>query len=624
MLIYNATKGQFDSDVREGILADKINALFFERGLKHENEREYMSWKNSLEYMQRILDNPRFSDEIQVAVEYQIPQTAKRVDFIIAGANDTDQKNAIIVELKQWSSSKSTPRNCIVRAFTGGEERFVPHPSYQAYSYAKTIEHYNSAVEEFTVGLHPCSYLHNYAKGQTTGVEDRIYSDIVSEAPMFLKSDEEQLQDFIARYVTRPSKTNIMYEIDNGKIRPSKALQDALCSMLKGNEEFVLLDEQKVVFEAVKSAMEYSLKNNKKVNIIVEGGPGTGKSVVAIRLLVAMIQQKYSAHYVTKNKAPRDVYMEKLYQNRDFTKAYIKELFKSSGAYVSARSNEVDCVIVDESHRLVKNFGYYGGGENQIKEIINAAKVSVFFIDEAQIVSARDIGRISEIKRWANYFGCYIYHDDSTILRSQYRCNGSNSYIAFLEDLLEMKSVSKCSLEMDYDIRLFDNPCEMRDALYQKNQINNKARMLAGYCYEWVTKKNNHTSDYDINLPYDFHAKWNFDDSSKIWAIDKNSFEQVGCIHTSQGLEFDYVGVIIGRDLRFENGHVITDASQHPRSDISFKCDNNANCSPELADAIIRNTYKTLLTRGQKGCYIYCEDKSLEIYIKEKLSNLIS
>ena len=219
--------------------------------------------------MQRVLDDPRFSDEIQVAVEYQIPQTAKRVDFIIAGANDADQNNAIIVELKQWSSSKSTPRSGIVRAFTGGEERFVPHPSYQAYSYAKTIENYNSAVEELSVGLHPCSYLHNYAKGQTTGVEDSVYADIVSKAPMFLKSDEKQMQDFIAGYVTRPSKTNIMHEMDNGKIRPSKALQDALCSMLQGNEEFVLLDEQKVVFEAVKSAMEYSLRNNKKVTIIV-------------------------------------------------------------------------------------------------------------------------------------------------------------------------------------------------------------------------------------------------------------------------------------------------------------------------------------------------------------------
>ncbi len=622
MLIYSVTKDQFDSDVKEGVLADKIKALFFERGFKHENEREYMSWKNSLEYMQRVLDDPRFSDKIQIAVEYQIPQTAKRVDFIIAGENDDEQPNAIIVELKQWTSSRSTPRKCIVRAYTGGEDRFLPHPSYQAYSYAKAIENYNSSVEECAVSLHPCSYLHNYEKGQNTGVEDAFYSEIVAESPMFLKTDEDKFQDFIAKYVTRPSKKNIMHEIDNGRIRPSRALQDALCSMLKGNEEFVLLDEQKVVFEAIKSAVVYSLEKNKKVTIIVEGGPGTGKSVVAVQLLAELIRQNYSAHYVTKNKAPRDVYKEKLNHDNDFKKPDIKGLFKNSGAYVYAKSNDVDCIIVDESHRLVRSFGYYSGGENQIKEIINAAKVSVFFIDESQIVSARDIGRISEIKRWAAHFNCFICHDPSTILHSQYRCNGSDSYISFLDNLLGINSSEVRCLEMDYDIRVFDDPCDMRDALSEKNKINNKARMLAGYCYEWVTRENNRTDVYDIDLPSGFHAKWNFDDSEKIWATDQDSFEQVGCIHTSQGLEFDYVGVIIGKDLRFENGRIITDASQHPASDNSFKYDDGSICSASLADTIIRNTYRTLLTRGQKGCYIYCEDNALSGYISLLINKL--
>lgn len=624
MLIYNGSKGQFNNDVKTGIIADKINRLFYEHGIVHENEREYMAWKNSLEYMNKVLDADCFSDDLQIAVEYQIPQTSKRVDFIIAGDDDHEKHNVIIVELKQWSEASKTQRHCIVKAYTGGNIQFVAHPSYQAYSYAKTIENYNEVVEKANINLYPCAYLHNYKKGQKNGIEDSNYYDIIKEAPLFLKEDEKKLQEFIKKYVARPSKTNIMYQIDNGRIRPSKSLQDALSSMLSGNEEFYLIDEQKVVYETVHKLVEKALESNNKFTVIVEGGPGTGKSVVAIQLLVSLIKSGYNAHYVTKNAAPRNVYYQKLIDN-NYKKSYISNLFKSSGAYINSQFNELDCIIVDEAHRLVAKSGFKSNlGENQIKEIINAAKVSVFFIDEAQIVTAKDIGRISEIKKWANFYGSAIFHDESTVLHSQFRCNGSDSYIRFLEYILGMNCKSLPCGEMEYDFKLFDNPMEMKKALYEKNKINNKSRMLAGYCYDWITKdeRDRNSDKYDIILPNGFRAKWNFNDSSKIWAIDENSFDQVGCIHTSQGLEFDYVGVIIGKDLRYQNGVVITDPSVHPRRDVSFKDSSNHNCSAEMADFIIRNTYKTLMTRGQKGCYVYCEDVNLLNYFESIISKI--
>lgn len=620
MLIYSGTKKDFSSDIKSNCLADKINNLFWEHGLRHDNEQEYLSWKNSLVFMHRILDKPCFSDDIQISIEYQIPQTSKRVDFIIAGQNEQSQDNVIIIELKQWQSARRTSRNDVVKAFTGGKEQDVAHPSYQAYSYTQTIRNFNETIAKKNIDMHACAYLHNYDPSRINELVHPFYQDILKEAPLYIKSDEDKLRDFISRYVTKPSNHNIMYDIDHGKIKPSKALQDALSSMLEGNQEFIMLDEQKIVYESVLKIVERAMKDGKRYTIIVEGGPGTGKSVVAIQLLVALIQKGVNAQYVTKNAAPRNVYFEELKRGQHLN-GYVKNLFKSSGSYVSARACEVDCVLVDEAHRLNAKSGFYStSGENQIKELIFASKVSVFFIDEHQIVTANDIGSVSEIKKWANKMDSIIFHNDSTILHSQYRCNGSDNYIAFLNDLLEIEENPNVDgFDADYDFQLFDDPCLMREKLRAKNEINNKSRLLAGYCYDWKSKKD--PSQYDIVLPGGFKAQWNFN-STSTWAIDENSFDQVGCIHTSQGLEFDYVGVIIGKDLIYHDEHVCTVPSNRAKSDYSLRGSSNAT-DPYLHDRIIRNTYKTLMTRGQKGCYLYCEDVRLQEYIRKRLAYIM-
>lgn len=616
MLIYSGTKHEFDVDIQSDIIADKINALFWQHGLRHENESEYLSWKNSLTFMQKVLDAPCFPDDIQIAIEYQIPQTSKRVDFIIAGQDDQSQDNVILIELKQWQSAKRTSRKDIVKAYTGGKERDVAHPSYQAYSYAKTIENFNETISLSRIKLHPCAYLHNYDVRKINELIHPVYQDVLQEAPLYIRSEEESLRDFIHRYISKSSSHNIMYEIDHGRIRPSKALQDVVGSMLEGNQEFVMIDEQKLVFETVLKIVERALQDGRRYTIIIEGGPGTGKSVVAIQLLSALIKKGINAQYVTKNAAPRNVYFEELKREHHLN-GYVKNLFKSSGSYVAAKPCEVDCVLVDEAHRLNAKSGYYGSlGENQIKELIYASKVSVFFIDEQQIVTANDIGSVSEIKKWANQIGSIVYHNESTILHSQFRCNGSDGYIAFLDDLLGIQQTANADgFDKDYDIKLFDDPCALRECLRIKNLINNKSRILAGYCYEWKSK--NDVTQYDIVLPNDFKAQWNFSNTST-WAIDKNSFDQIGCIHTSQGLEFDYVGVIIGKDLLYRNGQVVTAPQNRAHSDYSLR-GVSKHSDPYLADKIVRNTYKTLLTRGQKGCYIYCEDVQLQEYIRKRL-----
>ena len=589
---------------------------FARHGIAHNNDREFIAWQNSLEYMCKVLNDRSFSDDIQVAIEYQIPQTSKRVDFIVAGCDEQQQNNVVVIELKQWEEAERTNKHGIVTTFTGGSIKAVAHPSYQAYSYAKTIENFNATVQDECIGIHPCAYLHNYLEKNRLEIDNELYADIIELAPLYIKNEEQKLRDFIKKYVTKRSSKDLLYEIDNGRIRPSKALQDALGSMLNGNEEFVMIDEQKVVFETVRELVETAVKKNKKYTVIVEGGPGTGKSVVAIRLLAELIRSGTNAQYVTKNAAPRNVYFERLKRDK-YKLVYVKNLFKGSGSYYDSPSNQFDCLLVDEAHRLNAKSGMYQNlGENQIKEIINASLVSVFFIDENQIVTTKDIGSIEEIEKWANELGSTIYRNETTVLSSQFRCNGSDGYIAFINDLIGIsKTANADGFDGDYEIKVFDDPCELRSELRKKNAINNKARLLAGYCYEWLSKKD--MSAFDIQLPHGFKAQWNFN-STSTWAIDEDSFEQVGCIHTSQGLEFDYVGIIIGKDLKYRDGRVITDKDERAKTDQSLRGLKQKN-DPTLADRIIRNTYKTLLTRGQKGCYIYCEDEELQKYIKERI-----
>ncbi|SEL36007.1 DUF2075 domain-containing protein [Ruminococcus albus] len=612
MLIYSGTKQKFSEEVISDQIARRIDTLFWKHGLKHENEREYLSWKNSLVYMQRVLDTPSISDDVQIAIEYCIPQTALRVDFIIAGENADGKENVIIVELKQWQKAQRTHRNHIVKTYTGGMERDVPHPSYQAYSYAKTIESYSETAQEQHIFFHPCAYLHNYETIHRHEIDNDHYRDVLDAAPVYIKSDEDKLREFIQSYVTKPSKKDILYEIDNGRIRPTKSLQDALVSLIEGNEEYLMLDEQKMAYETILEIIRLGMTKDRKFTIIIEGGPGTGKSVIAIQLLAELVKRGLNAQYVTKNSAPREVYKEKLIQN-NYGKGFVGNLMRSSVSYTNCKPNTFDCLIVDEAHRLGEGafiFGRKGG--NQIEEIIQASRINVFFIDENQIVTSADKGSISDIKQIAYKHHSIVYHDESINLKSQFRCNGSDGFISFLDSFLSLDGqASHYAFEDHYDFRVFDDPSEMRESLRKINAKRNAARLVAGYCYDW--KSQNDPDSYDIILNQEkFKAQWNFK-STKTWAIDPYSFDQVGCIHTAQGLEFDYVGVIIGKDLVFKEGKVCTDSTQRAKSDFSLRGlrPNNPKC-----DMIIRNTYRTLMTRGQKGCFVYCEDRALSDYLK--------
>lgn len=627
MLVYEGIKSSFINDVDIGLIADRIRNKYIEIIKRRPSIPEFNSWKNSMQYMRGVLSDNDIPDNMGIAIEYNIPPTGCRIDFMMSGFK-TNASNVIIVELKQWD--KCTEVDDMdgvykVNTYTGGGLRDVNHPSYQAMTYANLIRDYNESIQLNNINIYPCAYLHNYYLEEDETLNSDKYKEYTSKAPLFGHSDVLKLRNFIKKYIDEGDDGSILYDIDNGRIRPSKMLQDSLASMLDGNEEFYMIDNQKIIKEyAIKNAID-TLSNNEKNVMIVRGGPGTGKSVLAINLLVELINRNMTCFYITKNSAPRYIYASKLKGIR--TNTEINHLFQSSGKFYDESTNAIDCLIVDEAHRLNEKSGIYSNlGENQVKEIINASKFSIFFIDENQKVTLKDIGSEDLIRKYAKELNAGIYTYE---LDSQFRCNGSDGYIAWLDNVLDIKRTANLDIEgFDYDFKVFDDPNEMKKAIEEKNNINNKSRIVAGYCWKWISGGKSNTNIHDIEIPeYNFGMSWNLE-NSQTWAIDKNSVNEAGCIYTCQGLEFDYIGVIIGNDLRYEDGKIVTDYESRAPEEITHKSlkgikaierNMGKEYALNVADKIIKNTYKVLMTRGMKGCYVYCTDKKLNEYIKECL-----
>lgn len=630
MIVYKSTKEKFVQDFTDGCIEDIVKDSVEQKLHKKVGTSEYRSWAASLPAVGMLLSGNDIPDSAGIAIEYSIPSTQNRIDFIITGQNENNEDQVILIELKQWTKATLTTKDAIVNTRFGHGDKDTQHPSYQAWSYSMLLKSYNVAVYEGDINLNPCAYLHNYKEDDV--IKNDFYKEYIDQAPVFCKDDKKTLKDFIKKYIKHGDKNDVIFLIENGEIRPSKALADSMSSLMKGNKEFILIDEQKEIYEEAKRLSKKAKTGNKQV-LIVEGGPGTGKSVVAINLLVDLTKLGLVSQYVTRNSAPRDVYQAKL--TKTMKKTVFSNLFKSSGSFHDAKQNSFDALIVDEAHRLNLKSGMFSNlGENQVKEIINASLFSVFFIDENQKVTLKDIGTKEEIVKWAEELNAQVTTRE---LQSQFRCSGSDGFLSWLDNSLNIRDTANILLNTkEYDFRVYDNPTELRNKINELNKVKNSARIVAGYCWEWVTASNSKTwknlskteqdNLFDIEFPeYDFKMRWNLKEDAMLWMLKENSVNEVGCIHTCQGLELDHIGVIIGDDFIVRNNEVIIQPEIHPGGDKALHTwrkliKENPIEGREKVESIIKNTYRTLMSRGSKSCHLYCADKETREYFKSLLN----
>lgn len=616
MVIYSTDKQGFIRDVQA--FPQVLRKRLSEKLGEEPGKGEIRSWENSLPHMASVLEDSEIPSDVGVSLEYNIPVTNNRIDFILTGRASDHTGQVIIIELKQWEHVYPTVKDGIVRTRYEGGLKDTVHPSYQAACYASLLYDFKTAPQEGRVALHACAYLHNCVDTET--VRNPAYQHYTDRAPVFCKGEEEALRGFIKSHIVEGDGGESLDMLEQSGTRPSKRLMDCVASMAEGNQEFKMVDGQKIVFQNILWAYDEYRRTGQKQVVIVEGGPGTGKSVIAVKLLIEMVGRKCRSRYITKNAAPRRVMCRKLTENRG-GQASVESLFKGSGLFYASASDEFDMLIADEAHRLQRHSGANGRmGENQVKEIVNAAKTSVFFVDERQIVSLQDIGTLPELEKWADNANAKVTRLE---LKTQFRCSGSNEFLDWVEHLLQYDGNKPFKLSgATYELRLFDSPSELMEEIRKRDRGGNRSRVVAGYCWEWKSHEDLSQADIVFN-EFGVSYQWNFA-KDDIWSITEGSIDQIGCIHTCQGLDFEYVGVIIGNDLLCRGGNVLVNPCARSSDDFTIKgweqlMKRNPQETKRLLRAIIKNTYRTLMTRGMKGCFLYVCDRELREYVRHYL-----
>lgn len=627
-------------------IGNEIATAMRNAGIYSFGDSQEKAWRRSLPFVAQALEKSSIDRNVDVAIEYKINQQKTRIDFLIYGTDDAGSKNVIIVELKQWSTASTSkkPEYVFAQVSHGNFEDHW-HPSYQALNYANSIKNFNVYVRETPINLYSCSYLHNMDEENSILLEDEVSFPLVKTNPCFLKEDTQKLIDFIEKYVKHQA-SGMLYQIDNSDLIPSDLLSHMLRDALKGNDFFAYDDAQRnavsTIIEEVEDAKEY----NYKKTIIIKGGAGTGKSVVAINALGQLLnrghgKKPFNCAYFTANASPRNLYTAELIKD-DYTKNDIKVLFKHPQILDKCKMNDFDCGIFDEAHRI---FDFKGGtgltkDSHILEKTIIGCQVSVFFIDEDQAVTEHDYATIDRIKELAKKHHSKLIMSPELELTSQFRCLGGESYTSFIKSLLNYNHelINFNSSQNKYDFRVFDSPKEMFDLIKSKDleeqtrlclrdgklfndySISGKCRMVSGYTHDWISvgeDRDGHSFDFEYSDGY--KAKWNLRNKKQSgdysWANDPKSVAEIGCIHTCQGIDLNYCGVIIGKDLVYKDGQIQFNTEVHPTKDKAY-C---KKTDREVVKKIIRNTYYVLLTRGIKGCYVYCEDKDLNEYIKSRI-----
>jgi DUF2075 family protein len=622
MQLYSGTTGSLIEDSTKNRIAAKLSDAFFYHFRFRPPESEVNSWRNSLRAACQVFQSAELLHN-GVALELQLPLTSKRLDCLITG-HDKEQKNAVIVELKQWDTCENGAGANELSTFVGGRMRDVLHPSAQVGQYKSYLEDSHPAFDgDEAINLHACSYLHNYECTPSDVLFSEKFSLLLQSFPVFTADDVEDLVEYLQPKLEIGDEGELVRKIEKSPYRASKKLLDHVSSVIKGKSEYVLLDEQLIAYDRVLAAAAEGVKAKKKNVIIIRGGPGTGKSVIALNLLGDLSGQGFNTHYVTGSRAFTTTV-------RQIVGTRAAQQIKYFNSYAEAGYNDIDVMVCDEAHRIrtTSNNRFTPAKRRskdpQVVELLNASKTTVFFIDDDQVVRPGEIGSSTYIRETAESHGCKV-HDYE--LEAQFRCAGSDGFVNWVNNTLGIKRTTNVlwNLHEDFEFRIFDSPFALELAIKEKVAQNFTARMTAGFCWAWSDPNPDGTLNDDVVVG-SFKRPWNAKSDAgrladgipkeSLWAYDPRGISQVGCIYTAQGFEFDYVGVIFGSDLAYD-----PDASEwfgNPK----LSADSVVRRSGIEFLKNVKNTYRVLLTRGMKGCYVHFLDKQTENFWRSRLESV--
>ena len=621
MRLYSGSSQQFIEDAIQNQIAEKLRLAFFNYFRFYPSPGEINSWRNSLRAISQVFQHADLMDH-GVILEYQLPLTSKRLDCLICGKNNQEQDSAVIIELKQWDKCEEAFGENEVLTWVGGAKREVLHPSVQVGQYQMYLQDTHTAFNAISnpVSLAACTYLHNYNYYSQDVIFSKKFNKILEKYPLFAADDVNKLRDFLLDRLSLGAGLEVLTRIEESRYRPSKKLMDHVGNIIKGRSEYILLDEQLVAYDSVLSCAKSGFHDKQKTVVIVRGGPGTGKSVIAINLMADLLLKGYNAQYATGSKAFTET-LRKIIGTRGSVQ------FNYFNSYNEAEPNIVDVLIADEAHRIrISSNSRFTPRDKrsnlpQVEELLRASKVTVFLIDDDQVVRPNEIGSVSYIKEAALQQKCKVFEYE---LEAQFRCNGSDAFVNWINNTLGIKRTANVIWDQaeEFDFRIFHSPHELEDAIRKKVKDGLTGRMSAGFCWDWSMPNEDGTLRNDVVIG-DYIRPWDAKPEAKrlapgipkasLWAHDPNGINQIGCVYTAQGFEFDYIGVIFGDDLTYDFDRQAWHGNPQKSSDSVVKR------SKEKFTELVKNTYRVLLSRGMKGCYVYFMDKDTERFFKSRM-----
>jgi hypothetical protein len=615
-LLFRDSAAAVAAECHSGALFFRLTEQFVHVHGHKPGPSEVRSWERSIPVLASALNDAGLG-QVEVLLEYGLPLNSKRADAVLAGVHPkTGLPSYVIVELKQWSSAEpddDDPSLCRIDSYA----RAVLNPVDQVRGYCEYLVSFNEALAKHPERVNGAAYLHNATE---FGVGGLFEAEQDQYGQLFIGARRSEFIAYLRAKLAPKSGAPAADELVNGKIGPSKQLMAVAAQEVREREQFVLLDEQQIAYRTVLNAVRRAKQSDHKEVVIVTGGPGTGKSVIALSLLGELYRQGTTALHATGSNSFTTT-MRKVAGAR---KREVQDLFKYFNSFMTAERNSLDVLICDEAHRIREtSANRYTPASNrtgkaQIEELIDAARVPVFLLDEHQVVRPGEMGTVAEIKAAAAQKGlqCRVVPLDS-----QFRCGGSDAYLRWVVRLLGLEPGGPVDWEPDDKMHLTvaDSPQELEAFLDNRRSQGYSARMSAGYCWKWTKKvPPGQALPADVVIG-EWERPWNvFGDRSvggappaALWATDPAGFGQVGCVYTAQGFEYDWSGVIIGPDLVWRGDRWVTDRSAS--KDPVFK-----KSTPDAdVDRLIRNTYKVLLTRGMIGTVVYSTDAETREKLRE-------
>ena len=620
MILYHATCAAFYDDVESDKISVKVNDAFRREFGRDAGKGEYRSWSNSLPKLSFACRKAGL-DQQGIIIEYQLPQSSSRLDVMLTGSNKDGRDSATVIELKQWEACESADGDQVV-TWVGGGHRDVLHPSAQARQYVMFLADGQTAFHEgeSPVLLNGGSYLHNYHFSKDDPLLDPKFDQLRRDFPIYTNDDQETLVEALRRVVGQGPGNSVLERVLNSEARPSKKLLEHIGGILSGSDDYILLDEQLVSFERVMTQARRALRTGVTSTIIIRGGPGTGKSVIALNFVSALAREGINVRHATGSRAFTG-------SIRKIVGTRASQQFNYFNSYAMDEPGSIDVLICDEAHRIrstsVSRYTRKDerSGKEQIEELLDVSKVGVFFIDDLQVVRPGEIGSADLIVEANERRGRPSF--DYT-LSAQFRCAGSDGFISWITDVLGIDETANRVWTGDegFDFQIIDSPRELHQEIANKVAAGTTGRVMAGFCWPWSKPLGDGTLVDDVVVD-DWSLPWNArSDAGRLapgipkesdWARDPNGIHQVGCIYTAQGFEFDYAGVIFGPDIVHRAG--LGWIGQPDRS-----CDRVVKRGGEQFPELVKNTYRVLLSRGMKGCYVHFMDAETQAYWQGRMA----